>query len=543
MKLQKYIIGGVIAFSLLFSSCNDWLEVEPENTRTTDYFYKTPSEMQQALMGIYNGLLPISNSSLFMSEVRSDNVWTGDLTDKQKDYMDISTINPYLANIATLNSAWKDLFAIVSRSNEFLAKIENLSFDYTDKIDVKSAFKGEARFLRALAYFELVRYFGRVPMPLAPQTIQEAMSTKQSETKDIYEQAIIPDLKYAIEFMGEKATDYKGAEVASGRATKIAAQALLGRVYLTMAGFPLYDEEKKEKAKEQFEKVLEYADKTGKYWAKNADEWKKIWISDNDNKYHIFEIQYIAAKGYGNPMVFQSVPNVPSEYIGIAMSGNSITCSTDLNTILKSEKDANNNYLDVRCLATIDTTKYVNDDNPNSITKYGGDDFFIKLFEHKMKRKALGYEDIDAQIVDRTYFPLNYPLIRLEDVMLMYAEIVGPTTKGIEMVDKIRVRAGLSKLGDADKSPERFQECVELERRKELAFEGIRWHDLVRHNNYSQVIRDKFMSYAVDKNGNIVRPATAALINRVVPGTHLYPIPNPQMKVKEGLYEQNEAYK
>ena len=147
MKLQKYIIGGVIAFSLLFSSCNDWLEVEPENTRTTDYFYKTPSEMQQALMGIYNGLLPISNYSLFMSEVRSDNVWTGDLTDKQKDYMDISTFNPYLANIATLNSAWKDLFAIVSRSNEFLAKIENLSFDYTDKIDVKSAFKGEARFL------------------------------------------------------------------------------------------------------------------------------------------------------------------------------------------------------------------------------------------------------------------------------------------------------------------------------------------------------------------------------------------------------------
>ena len=65
-----------------------------------------------------------------------------------------------------------------------------------------------------------------------------------------------------------------------------------------------------------------------------------------------------------------------------------------------------------------------------------------------MKRKALGYEDIDAQIVDRTYFPLNYPLIRLEDVMLMYAEIVGPTTKGIEMVDKIRVRAGLSKLGE-----------------------------------------------------------------------------------------------
>lgn len=65
-----------------------------------------------------------------------------------------------------------------------------------------------------------------------------------------------------------------------------------------------------------------------------------------------------------------------------------------------------------------------------------------------MKRKLLGYEDIDDQIADRTYFPINYPLIRLEDVMLMYAEIVGPTGKGKEMVNKIRTRAGLDALDD-----------------------------------------------------------------------------------------------
>lgn len=531
-----------MAASLLLSSCSDWLEVEPENTRTTNYFYTTPSEMQQALMGIYNGLLPLSNYSLLMSEVRSDNVWTGELTDKQRDYTDISTFNPYIANISTVNAAWKDLFEIVSRANIFLSKIEGMPFDYTTKFDVKAIFAGEARFLRALAYFELIRYFGRVPMPLVPQTIEEAMTTKQAEAKDIYEEVIIPDLEYAIEHMGATAVDYKGAEVAAGRATQPAARALLGRVYLTMAGFPLYDEAKKEKAKEQLEWVIDYADQSGKYWAKDAEEWKRIWISDNDNKYHIFEIQYIAAKDYGNPMVFQTTPKVPSEYVGISMSGNSITCSTSLNQLLKADINANKNYLDVRCLATIDTTKYINDDNPSSISRYGGADFFIKFFEHKMKRKALGYEDIDAQIVDRTYFPINYPLIRLEDVMLMYAEIVGPTTKGVEMVDRIRVRAGLSKLAETDKTPDKFQECVALERRKELAFEGIRWHDLVRHNNL-QAIRDKFISYASDNKGNIVRPGTAALANRVKEGTHLYPIPDAQMKVKEGLYEQNEAYK
>lgn len=60
MKLYKYLISGGLALTLSLSSCESWLEVEPNDTRTTDYFYSTPSEMEQAIIGIYNGLLPIS---------------------------------------------------------------------------------------------------------------------------------------------------------------------------------------------------------------------------------------------------------------------------------------------------------------------------------------------------------------------------------------------------------------------------------------------------------------------------------------------------
>ena len=56
MKLYKYIICGGLALTLTLSSCESWLEVEPNDTRTTDYFYTTPNEMEQALIGIYNGL-------------------------------------------------------------------------------------------------------------------------------------------------------------------------------------------------------------------------------------------------------------------------------------------------------------------------------------------------------------------------------------------------------------------------------------------------------------------------------------------------------
>ena len=115
-----------------------------------------------------------------------------------------------------------------------------------------------------------------------------------------------------------------------------------------------------------------------------------------------------------------SVPNVGTDYIGIQMSGNRITCSEALAALYEENK------ADVRYEATVDPKK----------------NYFTKFFEHKIKRKELGYSDIDGQIVDRTYFPINYPLIRLEDVMLMYAEIAGPTDEGVRLVNKIRTRAG-----------------------------------------------------------------------------------------------------
>ena len=86
MKLKNICLGiacisGGLALTLSLSSCESWLEVEPNDTRTTDYFYSTPSEMEQAIIGIYNGLLPISDYSWLMSEVRSDNAWVDKTTD------------------------------------------------------------------------------------------------------------------------------------------------------------------------------------------------------------------------------------------------------------------------------------------------------------------------------------------------------------------------------------------------------------------------------------------------------------------------------
>lgn len=508
----------IAAATTMLTACNEWLDVDVSSTRLTKDFYQSPTQAEQALLGVYNGLLPLPEYTVLMSDGRSDDVWTEPADDKQRDYVDIAVFNPNIYTTSTINDCWNDLFAIVARANQFLEKMEGIEFDSEE---VKKSFMGEARFLRAYAYFELVRYFGRVPLSLKTLTADESMSLPQSEAVDIYEQAIIPDLQYAIETMGEKAYDSDGDYAEDGRATLPAAKALLGRVYLTMAGYPLYDTAKKDSAKTVLKEVIDYADETGKYWAEDADEWKRIWISDNDNKYHIFEIQYVAEKDYGNPMVFLCVPNVSTDYIGIKMSGNRITCDDGLTELYEQYAD------DVRYAATVDLSAR----------------YFTKFFEHKIKRKELGYSDIDGQIVDRTYFPINYPLIRLEDVMLMYAEIVGPTDEGVAIVDKIRTRAGLPTLTSEQKTNDAFAQVVDDERRRELAFEGIRWHDIVRHNTYRELCKAKFMRQAKDENGNIIHSTYVNYADNVKEGTYLFPIPDTQMKAKVGLYEQNEAYK
>ena len=260
------------------------------------------------------------------------------------------------------------------------------------------------------------------------------------------------------------------------------------------------------------------------------DEWNKMWISENDNKYHIFEIQYMAANGYGNPMVPASVPSVSPVYTAVKLLGNTVYCEKSLDKIL-TQKDENDEFIDQRCHGTIETGNMVDEDG----RPYTGEDFYVKLFEHNVKRKELGYSDISSQIVDRNYFPTNYPLIRLEDVMLMYAEITGPT-EGKEYVDRIRTRAGLPAL-DENITPANFADSVDIERRRELASEGIRWHDIVRQGRFKPLLQEMFKRYAGEGD------ETYNLYLRVKDGTYLYPIPDAQMKVKEGLYEQNAAYK
>lgn len=529
--MTKYIKIMALCLFVTLTSCSDFLQVEPTNGIRKDNFYCTPSEVDNALTGLYGSLKPLPKYLFVMSEIRSDNVWV--LTDtKQNDYADVATFNANgLLTDNIVSTCWSDYFNVVAAANTLLEKIEGVAFT---NAAAKKQYIAEARFIRALAYFDLVRFFGRVPLALKPLTTDEAFSLGQSESADVYDKCIVPDLQFAINNLAETAFDYQNT-VRTERVSQIAAKALLGKVYLTMAGFPLNDTGKKSLAQSLFKEVIDYADANSLFWASDMDTWDRMWIHENDNKYAIFEIQYIIHLGEGNPMVTLSVPSNP----GLEWCANNLVTGTHLyvekglQTYFIQRDNTLNRYLDLRVDGTINLRETVNEDGSVSVST--GNTFYVKFFESRIKRAKLDYYDMDAQIIDRTYWPQNYPIIRLEDIMLLYAECVGNTTEGYDMVNKIRRRAGLPDLSGL--SADDFQEAVANERRYELTEEGHRWFDLVRQNKYVETLKAMFINDDTTADGTY-----ANFANRVTKDMYLYPIPQSQMEVRKGLYQQNKGY-
>ncbi len=531
-KINRILAVGLVScgFAAALTSCDDYLEVTPKSAISTENFYQTDAQMDQALTGVYGCLKPIALYSLQMSEQRSDNMWITNDT-KQNDQVDIALFNPdALVNDLTIYNCWADYFKIVAASNKLLDKLDEVTLS---DASLQVEYRAEARFLRALAYFDLVRFFGRVPAPTHSLTTEEAFALGQSEAVDVYENVIVPDLEYAVENLPLTAPQDNQGVSHSERATKNAARALLGRVYLTMAGYPLYQTDKADKAATLLKEVIDYAEQSNKYWASTMDAWERMWLSENDNKYFIFEIQYVNAVDQGNPYtpVSSTSPKYstwcnPKWMVGTVH----IYCETSLR-LHYQEKDSLGNVIDQRAYGTISDAAVESDDGTLSSSN---DLIFVKFFENNLKRAKFGLTGLN--LVDRTCWPQNYPLIRLEDVMLMYAEIVGPTTEGLRLVNKIRTRAGLEAL-PATITAADFQEAVANERRYELAGEGLRWHDLVRRNEYVETIRQMFINDDTTSDQSY-----AALASRVTTDSYLYPIPLKQIEVRAGLYTQNPGY-
>lgn len=446
MKLK---ILFIILITGALSCKKGFIELNPESTVSVSALYKTDKDYQDAVIGIYANLRPQYLNFWRFGDLRGDDCRYGlvsQLEDIRNDNFTSDNSDPVLA------STWKNYYSIISRANKVINSLATAGAQVTNK----DRHMGEAKFLRALAYFDLVRIYGDVPMLTADLTIQEAYKVKRTAVATIYDQVIIKDLQEAESKLPQK---YTGTDV--GRATKGAAKAILGKVYLTRKDFT--------NAENKLREV------TGLGYAL-LPKWGDLWDYSKDEHHseYIFDIEYEEGQGNlgsnftgqfaldfqagGGPLVAELARryNIPS-----GTGGDAGIPNTTIFTAFDSSPGDKRR----------DTTA------TKSLTGPNGENIPIS---------ATGVPAMDLKYMARLVgsasdSKVNWKVIRYADVLLMLAEAMnenGKTADATDTLNKIRTRAGAGTYSGLTQSD--CREKIYLERRLELYLEGQRWFDLVR---------------------------------------------------------------
>ena len=223
--MKKIIILAALAALPQLWGCSSFLEENPQDRLTTTNFYTNEADAQAAVDAIYQELYGIYQRQIFL---------VCDLpTDTHKNGLGMP--NPYLQNLEYLRhdasntfirDTWKNNYEGIARANTAITHINSIDINEANK----ARLVGEAKFLRALYYFNLVRFFGDVPLVLSSDNVKDALGPRIAK-EQIFQQ-IISDLRDAADVLP---ITYDATN--AGRATKGAAQILLGKVYLTKGDY------------------------------------------------------------------------------------------------------------------------------------------------------------------------------------------------------------------------------------------------------------------------------------------------------------------
>ncbi|SKC83280.1 RagB/SusD family nutrient uptake outer membrane protein [Ohtaekwangia koreensis] len=420
MKIRIYIL--IFLAGVFFSCGEDFLDRTPISNTTADSYYKTADDMTNAVNAVYSKLASSAqygSNFLQLMEYRSDNIKNNNPGAGGGVLYQCETFTDVPSN-STLSATWSSLYEAVYAANIVIGRIDGVTFkDET----LKKRLLGEAYFLRALTYFNLVRLWGKVPLVLREVSVDESKSIKRSAVSEVYT-AIESDLNIAIENLP---SGYASNSVDLGRASAIAAKALLSKVYLY--------EKKYTPARILLSEITEASAKDGTPLLLTAV--KDVFSASNEmNKEIIFAIRYL--KG-----------NSGTDHANWYTSGDS---DTDLSVITALYTSADKRK-DLMVLQGSGTNKCPS-----------------KLYEAPTGNRQ----------------GTDFPVLRYADVLLMMAEVLNEesyTADGLAFtyLNAIHTRAGLTAYSSADLADQSaFRQAVWNERRLELALECDRWFDLVR---------------------------------------------------------------
>jgi hypothetical protein len=500
MKKTYLYLSIWILSTGIFSACSDFLDEEAKGIQVDKNYYKTESDAVAATDAIYSYLISDADAynlwndhfgGLFFNdfwelpELMSDNA-VSKLSSPEYQSITNFQVDAYSIRVSCL---WRDFYTTINVCNTVIAKVPAIHF--TDEIK-KNQLIAEAKFFRALCYFELTRFFGDVPLHTDPtESVSEAQISR-TPVDQIYP-VILEDLDFA-----EKNLRYED-RLGYGRPYASSASALLARVYLTLG--------QKEKNNTYLQNAVEKADAVipafpmGSYEdlfkLENRFKGERIWEANFNAS--------LSQEWKGNQFLVRLLPKMNTEKGGPNNAQGWVAATDNLYNIF----EPNDKRRDVTLFKSFTYT--------DGSTETFDAPYFGKYWDRIAEPKGNASN-------------ATFPYLRTAEMYLIKAEALNeinqnPTQAAKDALNAVRHRAG---LGDTPANNYAdFKKAVLAERRVEFAMEGHRWHDLVRMCSLEEI-------------KDLVGAAKPGVVPRNA--NYLFPIPNNDIIISNGRLTQNEGY-
>lgn len=454
----KIILLGIIA-SLLVSCADEFLTISSQTALTDDVFYKTQADQEAAVNAVYAPFRELYTGSSYLSQGANAAYLMGEMhSDNARFFYQPqfrATVNQeevanfiHLASNSVSTFKYQRTYSVIANANKVIATVDDAEFN--DEA-ARDNIKGQAFCLRAFAYFDLVQYFGSVPLHTEPVTTFEGTALPLASVDTVYMQ-IVSDLTEAIDLLPVKSN-----QPDLGRVTKGTAQMILANVYMVRKDYAAA------------EALLRAIETSGEY-SLMVDYADIFDPANKNNSESIFEIQYRqGTDGYSSTFCYGMLPypldqermlSLTGTVDAIANTGQAEGFNAPSPDLLAAYEDG-----DSRFGATIG---YAENTRGETLP-------FCKKYLHPHER----YENSDD----------NWPVYRYAEVLLFLAEAVNEQNRPAEALpylNEVRNRAGLA--ASTASSQGEVREAIAQERRIELAFENKRWLDLVRTGKAVEVI-------------------------------------------------------
>lgn len=484
-------IASLVLLSGLSISCgDDFIDRQAPYSIDSENYFNSADDYRQALTGAYD---PLQSTYLnvMLGEIASDNTNSGG--ESATDVVGFQQIDDMIhtSNNANLKNLWDWNFGGVARCNYILEFKDKTEFEGKNQIIA------ETRFLRAYYYFELVKWFG--PLPLNGDkrfSVNDVTTIKRSSVSEVYAQ-IESDLIYAVANLSPTAPQI-------GRATKGAAQALLGKAYLYQNKFVA--------SANMFQEVIN----SGAYSL--VTDYNNIFEMEGENgPESVFEIQYGEDQGANFDCLQCSEGNVAVGFSGVRnYAGPLFSDGFSFNVPRQEVVDAFEAGDKRKEVAILDIAAWATQTNATYGVGYKHTGYFNRKY---IPRTRSANAPGDLHLTN----PNNYRAIRYADVLLMAAEAYNrggiDDGKARLYLNEVRRRAFGDINHDATASGAALTDVIWAERRVELVGEGHRFFDLVRTGKAAQEID----GFSPNKN-------------------EIFPVPIEEIQFSAGNWTQNPGY-